>query len=94
MTVRCYASTRILGGPTEDDKGAIACVATGRQAVGTAIVAHADPLLLIGISVTFKGVGPGGGDIYELKFDNGTVDWRILLAADGKVAGVGIRKIP
>jgi serine-type D-Ala-D-Ala carboxypeptidase/endopeptidase len=45
-------------------------------------------------SVTFKGVGPLGGDIYELKFDNGTVDWRILLAADGKVASVGIRKIP
>jgi hypothetical protein len=45
-------------------------------------------------SVSFKGVGPGGGDIYELKFDNGTLDWRILLAADGKVAGVGIRKIP
>jgi serine-type D-Ala-D-Ala carboxypeptidase/endopeptidase len=45
-------------------------------------------------AVTFKGVGPGGGDIYELKFDNGMVDWRILLAADGKVAGVGFRKMP
>jgi hypothetical protein len=45
-------------------------------------------------SVTFEGVGPGGADIYELKFDNGTVDWRIVLAADGKVAGVGFHKVP
>jgi D-alanyl-D-alanine-carboxypeptidase/D-alanyl-D-alanine-endopeptidase len=45
-------------------------------------------------SVTFKGVGPGGADIYELKFDNATVDWRISLAADGKIAGIGFRKTP
>jgi CubicO group peptidase (beta-lactamase class C family) len=43
-------------------------------------------------SLTFKGVGPGGADIYELKFEGGAVDWRILMAPDGKVAGVGIRK--
>jgi serine-type D-Ala-D-Ala carboxypeptidase/endopeptidase len=45
-------------------------------------------------SLTFKGVGPGGADIYEIKFDNGVIDWRIVLAADGKVASVGIRKMP
>jgi D-alanyl-D-alanine-carboxypeptidase/D-alanyl-D-alanine-endopeptidase len=45
-------------------------------------------------SVTFKGVGPGGADIYEVKFENGMVDWRIFLAPDGKVSGVGIRKMP
>jgi hypothetical protein len=45
-------------------------------------------------SVTFKGVGPGGADIYELKFGNGTIDWRIVLAADGKVAGVSFHKLP
>ncbi len=45
-------------------------------------------------SVTFKGVGPGGGDIYEIKFENGLVDWRIILAPDGKVAGVGFHKMP
>ena len=45
-------------------------------------------------SVTFKGVGPGGADIYELKFENGTIDWRIVLAADGKVAGVSFHKLP
>jgi D-alanyl-D-alanine-carboxypeptidase/D-alanyl-D-alanine-endopeptidase len=45
-------------------------------------------------SVTFKGVGPGGADIYELKFDGGLVDWRIVMAADGKIAGVGFIKKP
>jgi D-alanyl-D-alanine-carboxypeptidase/D-alanyl-D-alanine-endopeptidase len=45
-------------------------------------------------SLTFKGVGPGGADIYEIKFDGGVIDWRIVMAPDGKVAGVGIRKAP
>lgn len=45
-------------------------------------------------SLTFKGVGPGGADKYEIKFDGGVIDWRILMAPDGKVAGVGVRKIP
>jgi hypothetical protein len=43
-------------------------------------------------SLTFKGVGPGGADIYEIKFEGGAVDWRIVMAPDGKVAGVGIHK--
>ena len=42
-------------------------------------------------TVTFKGVGPGGADIYELKFANGTLEWRLLLDAPGKIAGQGIR---
>jgi CubicO group peptidase (beta-lactamase class C family) len=45
-------------------------------------------------SLTFKGVGPGGADIYEIKFDGGLIDWRIVMAPGGKVAGVGIRKMP
>jgi serine-type D-Ala-D-Ala carboxypeptidase/endopeptidase len=45
-------------------------------------------------TVAFKGVGPGGADIYELKFENGTLDWRIFMAADGKVSGIGLRKMP
>jgi hypothetical protein len=39
-------------------------------------------------SVTFKGVGPGGADIYEAKFDNGSAELRIGLTTDGKIAGV------
>ena len=45
-------------------------------------------------SITFKGVGPGGFDIYDVKFEHGSLDWRILLDADGKVAGEGLRSLP
>jgi CubicO group peptidase (beta-lactamase class C family) len=45
-------------------------------------------------SVSFKGVGPGGADIYTVKFANGAVEWRILLAPDGKVSGSGFEKLP
>ncbi len=45
-------------------------------------------------SITFKGVGPGGLDIYEVKFEHGTLEWHILLDADGKVAGEGLRPLP
>jgi serine-type D-Ala-D-Ala carboxypeptidase/endopeptidase len=45
-------------------------------------------------SVTFKGVGPGGFDIYNVKFEHGALDWRILIDADGKIAGETLRPIP
>jgi len=37
-------------------------------------------------SMEFKGVGPGGADIYRLKFAHGLIEWRIFLDADGKIA--------
>jgi cyanophycinase len=42
-------------------------------------------------AVSFKGVGPGGMDIYDVKFENGSSEWRIILAPDGKIDGVGVR---
>lgn len=42
-------------------------------------------------SVTFKGVGPGGADIYEVKFEHGSTEWRIMMMSDSKVASVGFR---
>jgi hypothetical protein len=42
-------------------------------------------------AITFKGVGPGGADIYEVKFENGAVESRIMVGPDGKVQGVGLR---
>ena len=45
-------------------------------------------------SITFKGVGPGGFDIYEVKFEHGSLDWRVLLDSEGKVAGEGLRSLP
>lgn len=44
-------------------------------------------------SLSFKGVGPGGMDIFEVKFENGSTEWRIALGADGKVEGIGIRPL-
>jgi hypothetical protein len=44
-------------------------------------------------SVTFKGVGPGGADIYQCKFENGSAEYRILLSADGKLESAAIRRI-
>ena len=45
-------------------------------------------------SVTFKGVGPGGADIYEVKFANGAQEWRIWLAPDGKIESANFRAPP
>jgi len=42
-------------------------------------------------SVTFKGVGPAGPDIYEVQFENGSQEWRIWLGSDGKVESANFR---
>jgi bla regulator protein blaR1 len=39
-------------------------------------------------SIFFRGVGPGGYDIYGMKFANGSADLRMLLGADGKIEDV------
>jgi hypothetical protein len=42
-------------------------------------------------SIFFRGVGPGGYDIYGVKFTKGLAEFRILLGADGKVDDVIFR---
>jgi beta-lactamase regulating signal transducer with metallopeptidase domain len=42
-------------------------------------------------SIFFRGVGPGGYDIYGVKFSNGFAELRVLLAADGKADDVIFR---
>jgi CubicO group peptidase (beta-lactamase class C family) len=42
-------------------------------------------------SINFKGVGPGGADIYLVKFEKGSIDYRIWLASDGKVDSANFR---
>ena len=44
-------------------------------------------------SVSFKGVGPAGADIYQTQFANGALEMRIRLAPDGKVETFGIRPL-
>jgi hypothetical protein len=41
--------------------------------------------------VIFKGVGPGGADIYQVNFENKSVDYRIWLGADGKTESANLR---
>ena len=42
-------------------------------------------------SITFKRVGPGGGDQYEVGFQHNAMVWAVApLTADGKLAGVGV----
>jgi hypothetical protein len=45
-------------------------------------------------SLTFKGVGPAGPDIYQVKFDKGSLEYRIWLSPDGKVESAGVRPLP
>lgn len=42
-------------------------------------------------SIFFRGVGPGGYDIYGVKFANGFAEFRLLLGADGKADNVIFR---
>lgn len=42
-------------------------------------------------SLFFRGVGPGGYDIYGAKFENGTAEFRLLLEPDGKAGDVIFR---
>jgi hypothetical protein len=42
-------------------------------------------------SIFFRGVGPGGYDIYGVKFSNGFAEFRLLLGADGKTEDVTFR---
>jgi hypothetical protein len=31
-------------------------------------------------------VGPGGSDIYRVRFEHGLIEWRLYLDANGKIA--------
>lgn len=42
-------------------------------------------------SIFFRGVGPGGYDIYGAKFANGTAEFRLMLEPDGKAGDVLFR---
>jgi hypothetical protein len=44
-------------------------------------------------SVTFKGVGPGGADIFELQFEKAKREWRIMLDEEGKTALLNFRPL-
>lgn len=45
------------------------------------------------LSVTFKGVEAGGGDVYLVQFQDGAMECHIALTPDGKIAGMGFRPL-
>ncbi len=42
-------------------------------------------------SLVFKGVGPGGADIYSVRFEKGALETRIWLGVDGKIENTNAR---
>ena len=44
--------------------------------------------------IRFRGVGRDGCDVYDVSFANGNTEWRIALAADGKMTAVSLRWLP
>ena len=42
-------------------------------------------------SMSFTGVGPGGADIYLVKFEKGALEYRIWLTPDGKIDHTNFR---
>jgi CubicO group peptidase (beta-lactamase class C family) len=44
-------------------------------------------------SLKFTSVGPGGADIYQVKFEKGSLEYRIWMAPDGKVESAGVRPL-
>ncbi len=44
--------------------------------------------------VAFRGVGPVGGDVYDVAFENENAEWRIGLAPDGKIRFLFWQSIP
>jgi CubicO group peptidase (beta-lactamase class C family) len=45
-------------------------------------------------SVTFKGVGPAGADMYDVAFEKGATQWRIIVGTDGKSESIGLQVLP
>ncbi|WP_187399311.1 DUF3471 domain-containing protein [Bradyrhizobium paxllaeri] len=45
-------------------------------------------------SISFRGVGGGGFDIYEVRFTNGLAIWRIFMTPEGKISGLLLQTGP
>jgi DNA-binding transcriptional MerR regulator len=45
-------------------------------------------------AIRFKGIGRDGWDVYDVNFANGDMEWRIVLASDGRIEGLSLRLLP
>lgn len=44
-------------------------------------------------SIAFKGVGPAGADLYEVRFEHATTEWRLSLDPEQRIAGLNFRPL-
>jgi hypothetical protein len=44
-------------------------------------------------TVAFKDVTPGGLDVYEVAFENGAAEFRIMVDSGGTIETIGLRKL-
>ena len=51
-------------------------------------------LIARSLSVTFREVGPGGQDLYDVVFANGAVMWSVALDDQGRTISAGIQRKP
>ena len=45
-------------------------------------------------SISFKGVSSEGWDVYDVAFEKAAMEWRFVLAADGRFSGIFFRRLP
>jgi DNA-binding transcriptional MerR regulator len=45
-------------------------------------------------SLTFRGVGQSGVDVYDARFDNAEMEWGIFIGRNGKISTLYFRKLP
>ncbi|MEW6436315.1 MAG: serine hydrolase [Pseudomonadota bacterium] len=88
--LRRTIETMLHGEPNYDQMGLTVAAATRQQ-----FPKLKPRLATLGAlqSISFKGVSPGGADIYEATFANGLTEWRILLGPDGKIVALGFRPL-
>jgi hypothetical protein len=91
VALRLVIAAEQQGKPLYDEMGPLVARATYEQLLYvTEKLAALGPLQ----SLVFKGVGPAGADIYDVNFANGSAEWRIFLAPDGKIRGLSHRFWP
>lgn len=45
-------------------------------------------------TITFKGVGPDGFDVFDVRFENGNLEWGLAQTSDGILTGLYLRQTP
>jgi bla regulator protein blaR1 len=45
-------------------------------------------------SIEFRGVGNSGWDVYDVKYEHGTLQWRVALSSSGIVTGAMAAALP